>query len=327
MTSAPVSVPTIALDDDLGVAIPQLGLGVWQVDDREAERAVGHAIDAGYRSIDTAAAYRNEPGVGRAIAGAAERGVARDELFVTSKVWNSQQGYERARASFDSSLNRLGLDVIDLFLIHWPAPTLDRYVDTWRALVELKGEGRVRSIGVSNFLPEHISRLVDETGVAPAVNQIELHPYSQQRESRRFHAELGIVTEAYSPLGSGQGLLDDPVIRRVADNAGVTPAQAVLAWELAQGVVVIPKSVTPARIEENLRAVGARLSAADIGGDRRPRSRRALRAGSKGFFVNRRHGAPFQWRRDLLAWRQVRLSGAPWTRVGADARSRVSQST
>ena len=263
-SASEVSVPTVALDDDLGVAIPQLGFGVWQVSDRDAERAVGAAIDAGYRAIDTAAAYRNERGVGRAIAAAADRGVRRDELFLTSKVWNDRHGYDEARAAFDDSADKLGVDVLDLYLIHWPAPRQDRFVDTWRALVSLRAEGRVRAIGVSNFLPEHIARLVDETGVVPAINQVELHPYLQQRPARRFHAELGIVTEAFSPLGSGQGLLGDPVVRGVADRAGVTPAQAVLAWGLAQGAVVIPKSVTPARIGENLRAAGVTLSEADL---------------------------------------------------------------
>ena len=256
--------PTVTLDDDLGIAIPQLGFGVWQVGDRDAERAVGLAVDAGYRSIDTAAAYRNEPGVGRAIAAAADRGIARDELFITSKVWNNRHGYDEARAAFDDSSNKLGVDVVDLYLIHWPAPRQGKFVDTWKALVSLRAEGRVRAIGVSNFLPEHITRLVDETGVLPAINQIELHPYLQQRAARRFHQELGIVTEAFSPLGSGQGLLGDPVVRDVARRAGVTPAQAVLAWGLAQGTVVIPKSVTPARIEENLRATGVTLSADDL---------------------------------------------------------------
>ncbi len=263
-SASEVSVPTVALDDDLGVAIPQLGLGVWRVSDRDAERAVGVAIDAGYRAIDTAAAYRNERGVGRAIAAAADRGVRRDELFLTSKVWNDRHGYDEARAAFDDSADKLGVDVLDLYLIHWPAPRQDRFVDTWRALVSLRAEGRVRAIGVSNFLPEHIARLVDETGVVPAINQVELHPYLQQRAARRFHAELGIATEAFSPLGSGQGLLGDPVVRRVADRAGVTPAQAVLAWGLAQGAVVIPKSVTPARIGENMRAAGVTLSEADL---------------------------------------------------------------
>ncbi|MDG9701411.1 aldo/keto reductase [Streptomyces sp. DH37] len=241
------NVPNIILNN--GVRMPQLGFGVWQVPDEEATAAVGHALASGYRSIDTAAVYENEKGTGKAIA---ESGVPREELFVTTKVWNNQQGRDAALRAFDASLERLGLDYVDLYLIHWPAPKQDRYVDTWKALEEIHADGRAKAIGVSNFKPTHLRRLMEETEIVPAVNQIELHPNFPQAESRAFHAEHGIATEAWSPLGQGKGLLDDPVIAEIARRHGRTPAQVVLRWHLQLGNVVIPKSVTPSRIEENI---------------------------------------------------------------------------
>jgi diketogulonate reductase-like aldo/keto reductase len=241
------NVPNIILNN--GVRMPQLGFGVWQVPDEEAAATVGHALASGYRSIDTAAVYKNERGTGKAIA---ESGVPREELFVTTKVWNDEQGRDAALRAFDASLERLGLDYVDLYLIHWPAPKQDRYVDTWKALEEIHADGRAKAIGVSNFKPTHLRRLMEETEIVPAVNQIELHPNFPQAESRAFHSEHGIATEAWSPLGQGKGLLDDPVIAEIARKHGRTPAQVVLRWHLQLGNVVIPKSVTPSRIEENI---------------------------------------------------------------------------
>ncbi|WP_307792500.1 aldo/keto reductase [Streptomyces verrucosisporus] len=241
------NVPNIILNN--GVRMPQLGFGVWQVPDEEATAAVGHALASGYRSIDTAAIYENEKGTGKAIA---ESGLPREELFVTTKVWNSDHGRDAALRAFDASLERLGLDYVDLYLIHWPAPGQDRYVETWKALEEIHADGRAKAIGVSNFKPTHLRRLMEETEVVPAVNQIELHPNLPQAESRAFHAEHGIATEAWSPLGQGRGLLEDPVIAEIARRHGRTPAQVVLRWHLQTGNVVIPKSATPSRIEENI---------------------------------------------------------------------------
>ncbi len=257
MTRA-TDVPTVTLSD--GVAVPQVGLGVWQVPDADAAAAVRTAIAAGYRSIDTAAAYNNEGGVGD---GLRSSGVPRAELFVTTKLWNSEQGFDAAAEAFDESLGRLGLDYVDLYLIHWPAPALDRYVDTWRAFIALRAEGLVRSIGVSNFQPAHLRRLVEETGVAPTVNQVELHPRFQQAELRAVHAELGVATEAWSPLGQGRSL-GDPTLVAVAARHGVSAAQVVLRWHLQLGTIVIPKSVTPARIEENIDLFGFELDDADM---------------------------------------------------------------
>jgi diketogulonate reductase-like aldo/keto reductase len=232
-----------------GVEMPQLGFGVWQVPDAEATPAVAEALKAGYRSIDTAAIYGNERGTGEAIA---QSGVHRDEVFVTTKLWNSDQGHDATLRAFDESLRKLKLDVLDLYLIHWPTPARDLYVDTWKAFVELQKEGRVRAIGVSNFQPAHLRRLIDETGVVPAVNQIELHPYLQQADLRAFHAEHGIQTEAWSPLGQGGELLGDPVVTEIAARHRRSAAQVVLRWHLQLGNVVIPKSVTPSRIRENI---------------------------------------------------------------------------
>lgn len=251
-------VPTIDLGG--GVAIPQLGFGVWQVPPDDTERAVSVALESGYRHVDTAAAYENEAGVARAIQAS---GIPREELFVTTKVWNSHHGRERTLQSFAASMERLELDVLDLLLIHWPVPRRDLYVETWEALVELQAAGRVRAVGVSNFHAEHLARVIDATGVTPAINQVELHPRLQQRELRAFHAEHGIVTEAWSPLGQGQ-ILDDPVLRSIAEAHGRSPAQVVLRWHLQQGIVVIPRSVTPSRVRENIDVFDFELGPEDL---------------------------------------------------------------
>ncbi|MEU0228909.1 aldo/keto reductase [Streptomyces sp. NPDC006284] len=252
-------VPPITLNN--GVEMPQLGFGVWQVPDDEAETAVAQALEAGYRSIDTAAIYGNEEGTGKAIAAS---GVAREDLFVTTKLWNTDQGYDSTLRAFDTSLEKLGLEYVDLYLIHWPMPAKERYVDTYKAFEKLHADGRVRAIGVSNFLPEHLERLIGETSVVPAVNQIELHPHLQQQALRAFHAEHGIATEAWSPLGSGKGILEIPAIVAIAQKHGRTPAQVVLRWHLQTGNVVIPKSVTPSRIAENIDVFGFALDDEDL---------------------------------------------------------------
>ncbi|GAA4786320.1 aldo/keto reductase [Streptomyces ziwulingensis] len=252
-------VPPIILNN--GVEMPQLGFGVWQVPDNEAESAVTTALQAGYRSIDTAAIYGNEEGTGRAIAAS---GVPREELFVTTKLWNSEQGYDSTLRAFDTSLSKLGLDHVDLYLIHWPVPARDRYIDTYKAFEKILADGRARAIGVSNFLPEHLDRLIAETSVIPAVNQIELHPHLQQHASREYHAEQGIATEAWSPLGSGKGILEVPAIVAIAQKHERTAAQVVLRWHLQLGNIVIPKSVTPSRIEENIAVFDFRLDDEDL---------------------------------------------------------------
>lgn len=251
----PALVPVTALHD--GTAIAQLGYGVWQIPDDEAEPAVLEALRLGYRHIDTAAIYGNESGVGR---GVAASGVPRDEIAIVTKVWNGEQGYDSTLRAYDASLRRLGLDKVDIYLIHWAAPPLGTYVETWKALVTLHNEGRVRSIGVSNFHQPHLTEIIDATGVVPVINQVELHPYLQQEELRAFHRAHGIATEAWSPLGQGKGLLDDPVLGEIAAARGITPAQVVLAWHLANDIVAIPKSATPSRIAENLASVAVRLA-------------------------------------------------------------------
>lgn len=251
--------PNITLNN--GVSMPQLGYGVWQVPDDEAFTAVGRALEAGYRSVDTAVIYGNEEGTGRALAAS---GVARDELFVTTKLWNGDHGHDSALRAFDASLQRLGLEYVDLYLIHWPLPARDMYVETYKALEKIYADGRAKAIGVSNFQASHLRRLLDEATVVPAVNQIEVHPDFQQSELRAFHAEHGIATEAWSPLGQGKGLLEGPVLAGVAAKHGKSPAQVALRWHLQLGNVVIPKSVTPSRIKENFEVFDFTLDSDDL---------------------------------------------------------------
>ncbi|GDY29537.1 aldo/keto reductase [Gandjariella thermophila] len=252
-------VPRIGLNN--GVEMPQLGFGVWQVPDERTPDAVAAALEAGYRSIDTAAMYHNEAGVGRAVAAS---GLPREELFITTKLWNDDHGYDATMRAFEASLRNLGLDYLDLYLIHWPVPGADRYVDTWRAFEKLQADGRVRAIGVSNFQIPHLHRLFDETDTVPVVNQIELHPRLPQEALRAFHAEHGIATEAWSPLARGGDLLRHPEITALAEKHGKTPAQIVLRWHLQLGNVVIPKSATPARIKENIDVFDFELDQADL---------------------------------------------------------------
>jgi len=254
--------PFITLNN--GVHIPQLGFGVWQMTDAEAADAVATALREGYRSIDTAAIYRNEKGTGRALAAS---GIAREELFVTTKLWNSASETwtrDSVQREFDASLSRLGLNYVDLYLVHWPRPMRDDYLTIWRAFEEIHRSGRAKAIGVSNFQSAHLRRLMDETEIVPAVNQIELHPDFAQSELRAFGAEHGIATEAWSPLGQGKGLLHDPVIGKIAGKHGRTPAQIVLRWHLQLGNIVIPKSVTPSRIAENFDIFGFELDGEDL---------------------------------------------------------------
>jgi diketogulonate reductase-like aldo/keto reductase len=245
MSASSSHVPRIALRG--GAQIPQLGFGVFQVPPAQTTEVVAKALATGYRHIDTAAAYRNEAEVGQAIRAS---GLERSEVFVTTKCFNDDHGWEEAKRAFHASLQRLELDYLDLYLIHWPVPAHDRYVETWKAFIELRAEGLIRSIGVSNFQPAHLRRLIAETGETPAINQVELHPYFQQLGLRREHEELGIVTESWSPLARGQ-VLEDPTIVRIAEEHSKTPGQIVIRWHLQLGNVVIPKSVTPARIEQN----------------------------------------------------------------------------
>ena len=248
--------PTISLND--GNVIPQLGLGVWQVPNEEAAKVVGTAISTGYRSIDTAAIYGNEIGVGKAIAASP---VQRTQLFITTKLWNDQ--HTNARSALNESLSRLGLDHVDLYLIHWPKPRQNAYVEAWKALVKLKEEGRAKTVGVSNFTVSHLKRIIDATGVAPSVNQIELHPRFQQKELAAYHTEHGIITESWSPLGQGT-LLENPTLKALAQKHGRTPAQVVIRWHLDGGYIVIPKSVTPSRIRENFDVFDFSLDADDL---------------------------------------------------------------
>ncbi len=251
--------PELTFND--GHTIPQLGYGVWQVEDDVAEKVVVQAFDAGYRHIDTARIYGNEAGVGRAIEAS---GLKPEDMFITTKVWNSDQGYESTLAAFDASMERLGLETLDLYLIHWEQPKQDKYVETWKALIELQKQGRVKTIGVCNFTKEALQRLIDETGVVPAINQIELHPFFNQADLREFDASKGILTQAWSPLGQGGELLQSSIIGQIAAKHGATPAQVVIAWHLAIGNVVIPKSVTESRIRENYAALDVTLDETDI---------------------------------------------------------------
>ena len=248
----------LALND--GHALPRLGLGVFKIDDDACESLLGAAVEAGYRAVDTAAMYGNEAGVGRAVRAAAERGVA---VCVTTKLWNDHHGHDAAFRALEASLHRLGLSAIDLYLIHWPQPAQDRYVDTWRALVAMREDGRVRSIGVSNFMPEHLERIIGETGVVPSVNQVELHPRFQQKELRAFHARHEIATESWAPLGRGR-LLDDPVLTALAAKHGRSAAQVVIRWHLQSGLAVIPKSADPGRVKANAAVFDFALDEADM---------------------------------------------------------------
>ncbi|MER5916496.1 aldo/keto reductase [Streptomyces sp. NPDC001982] len=248
------SIPAHTLND--GTRLPDVGLGTWPMDDAQAEQAVRGALGLGYRLVDTATNYRNETGVGRGIAAS---DVPREEIVVTTKLPGRHHGYEETLASFEESRQRLGLEYVDLYLIHWPLPRVDKYVGSWKAMIKLREDGLVRSIGVSNFTPEHIERLEKETGVLPSVNQIELHPLFPQDELRAFHAAKGIVTESWSPLGRDVVLLDDPAIVSTAEALGVTPAQVVLRWHVQLGAVPIPKSADPARQRANLDVFGFEL--------------------------------------------------------------------
>ncbi|MER6332709.1 aldo/keto reductase [Streptomyces sp. NPDC001034] len=247
-------VPVHTLND--GTTIPALGLGTWPLDDAAAERAVRGALGLGYRLVDTAANYRNETGVGRALAAA---GVPREEVVVTTKLPGRHHGYEETLASFEESRRRLGLEYVDLYLIHWPNPRVGKYVDSWKAMIKLREDGLVRSIGVSNFTPEHIVRLEKETGVLPSVNQIELHPLFPQEELRAFHADQGILTESWSPLCRGGHLLADPEVTRVAAEHGVSPGQVLLRWHVQLGALPIPKSADPERQRADLDVFGFAL--------------------------------------------------------------------
>ena len=251
-------VPEVELRD--GVTVPQLGFGVFLVPPAETEQVVAQALESGYRHIDTAAGYRNEAEVGSAVRSSS---VDRSAIFVTTKCFNSDHGYDAATRACHTSLELLDIGAIDLYLIHWPVPAQDLYVDTWRAFIDLQAEGLVRSIGVSNFQPAHLERLVAETDVAPTVNQIELHPWLQQAELRRLHGDLGIVTEAWSPLARGRAL-DHPVLGAIAERHGRTPAQVVLRWHVQLGNIVIPKSVTPERIRENIDVFGFELDGDEL---------------------------------------------------------------
>lgn len=239
--------PTILLND--GKAMPQIGLGVFQMPPDETEALAATAIGLGYRAIDTATIYRNEEGTGAAVRGTDET------IFLTTKLWNTDQGRDATLRAFDASMDRLATDWLDLYLIHWPVPSQDLYVETWRTLVGLRDEGRVRSIGVSNFTIAQLERIIDDSGVAPATNQIELHPHFQQTELRAFHEANGIATTSWSPLGRG-GALGDPVIGEIAARLGRTPAQVILRWHIENGLIVIPKASSAARLAENLDIFG-----------------------------------------------------------------------
>jgi 2,5-diketo-D-gluconate reductase A len=261
--STPSSVPaapSVALNS--GGSIPQLGLGTWPLDDAEVEQAVIEAARIGYRHVDTAVKYGNETGVGR---GLAKSGVHREEWFVTTKLDGHYQGDDKAVAGLEESLGRLGLDYVDLLLIHWPLPARDQFVSTWKTFIRLQEEGKARAIGVSNFKPAHLERLISETGVIPAVNQIELSPAIPRREQRAFDQEHGIVTESWSPIGGGSGdLLREPVLAQLAEKHGRTPGQIVLRWHVQNGLVAIPKSRNPERMAQNLAVFDFELDGDDL---------------------------------------------------------------
>jgi len=241
--------------------IPQLGYGVWKVPNEEATTAVEEAFKTGYRLIDTAKIYGNEFGVGKALANS---NVVRDDLFITTKVWNEDHGYENTLKAFDESLEKLGLDYVDLYLIHWPTPKYDEYVETYKALEKLYKDGRTKAIGVCNFDIEHLQRIMDECEVKPAVNQVEYHPYLQQKELKEFCDKHDILLEAYSPLMNGTYVMEDPVIQELSEKYEKTAAQVILRWHIQCDVIVIPKTVTPSRMEENLNIFDFELSEADM---------------------------------------------------------------
>ncbi|KAA6204379.1 MAG: aldo/keto reductase [Candidatus Tokpelaia sp.] len=251
-------VPSISLNDKH--TIPQLGFGTWKIADNEVDKSVEFAVKTGYRHIDTARIYENEKGVGT---GLRRCDVPREQLFLTTKLWNSDQGYEQTLRAFEASLKRLQTDYLDLYLIHWPCPQRDLYVETWRALIHLQSQGLTKSIGVSNFRVEDLQRLIKETGIIPAVNQIEVHPYFQEAELRAFHQQHNIATVAYSPLGRG-ALLGDPVLGDIARRHGKTPGQITLRWHIEIGNIIIPKSVTQSRIIENFHIFDFRLTPEDM---------------------------------------------------------------
>ncbi|MDR0274193.1 MAG: aldo/keto reductase [Burkholderiaceae bacterium] len=253
------AIPAVSLNDSR--RIPQFGLGTWQTPDEDAARIVAEAIGLGYRHIDTAAIYHNEEGVGQGIAAS---GIAREQLFVTTKLWNADQGYDSALRALDQSLKRLKLNAVDLYLIHWPCPAQGKAAPSWKALIEARRAGKAKSIGVSNFRAEDLERIIGETGVTPAVNQIELHPWLQQRALRAVHAKHGIVTQAWSPLAQGGALLADATLARIAAKHRKTAAQVALRWHVQSGLVVFPKSVHAERLRENLGALGFTLDDADM---------------------------------------------------------------
>jgi diketogulonate reductase-like aldo/keto reductase len=244
-----------------GLVLPQIGLGTYQLRGDEGVSSMVAAIHSGYRLIDTATSYENEREVGQAIL---EAGVPRDDLIIATKLPGAGHGFDECMNAFETSRRKLGVDVVDLYLIHWPNPSVNRYMDAWQAMIELKDDGLVRSIGVCNFTEAHLTRLMEETGIVPSVNQVELHPYFPQAALRAFHDEHGIVTESWSPLGRGTELLTEPAIAAIAEAHGVTPAQAVLRWHIQQGLVAIPKSATPSRQQENLDVFGFTLSEEEI---------------------------------------------------------------
>jgi 2,5-diketo-D-gluconate reductase A len=258
MSSSDTTVPAVTLRDE--EQIPQLGFGTWQIPPQQTADVVTRALLAGYRHVDTAAAYENEAGVGQAIHAA---GLQRDDVYLTTKLQNSDHGYDQAKRALRHSLDQLEVEHVDLYLIHWPVPSTDLYVDTWKAMIELQQEGLTRSIGVSNFNQPHLERIIAETGVTPVVNQIELHPYLQQAGLRRAHADLGIVTEGWSPLAQGR-VAQDPAIKEIADAHGVSNGQVAIRWQLQLGSVVFPKSVTQERIEENFDVFGFELTDAEM---------------------------------------------------------------
>jgi 2,5-diketo-D-gluconate reductase A len=252
------AVPNVSLND--GTSIPAIGFGVWQVPDDVVTDAILAAFDAGYRHIDTAAVYENEDGVGEAIR---RSGIPRDEMYITTKVWNTDHGYDATMAAMDRSLGKLGLDHVDLYLVHWPAPATGDYLATWRALLDLQSQGKTTSVGVSNFHEKHLRGIIADTGVTPVLNQIELHPQLPQTHLRAVNAELGVITEAWSPLASGE-LLDNPTLRSIAEKHGKSIAQVLIRWHLQLGNVVLPKSVTPSRIQENIDVFNFTLDQADL---------------------------------------------------------------